>query len=100
VLNRIILAGSVYRLPRSSIFYRALESGDYGLEVFEDVCSDLLFLYGDVFILGNFNVALLDPGHVLFAPFSGVLCSIMLLFSRRRRGGCLVSFWTCSCWCE
>jgi hypothetical protein len=29
------------------------------------VCSKLLSLYGEVFILGDFNVDLLDPGHVL-----------------------------------
>jgi hypothetical protein len=58
LLNRVILVGSVYRLPNSSIGYRALVSGDYGLEAFEGVCSDLLSLYGEVFILGDFKCRL------------------------------------------
>jgi hypothetical protein len=44
----------VYRPNNSSNVYRALESGDYGLDAFEGVCSDLLSLYGDVFI-GDFH---------------------------------------------
>jgi hypothetical protein len=51
LLNRVILVGSVYRPPNSSIVYRALESGNYGLDAFEGICSDLLSLYGEVFIL-------------------------------------------------
>jgi hypothetical protein len=68
----------VYRPHNSSIIYRALESGDYGLEAFEGVCSDLLSLYGEVFILGDSNVDLLDPDHVLFEPFSDLLETFML----------------------
>jgi hypothetical protein len=60
LLNRVILVGSVYRPPNSSVFYSALEG----------VCSDWLSLYGEVFIRGDFNVGVLDPGHVWFAPFS------------------------------
>jgi hypothetical protein len=45
LLNRVILVGSLYRPPNSSIVYRALESGDYSLDAFEGVCSDLLCLY-------------------------------------------------------
>jgi hypothetical protein len=49
------------------------------LDAFEGLCSDLLPLYGDeVFILGDFNVDLLDPGHVLFMPFSNLLETFML----------------------
>jgi hypothetical protein len=70
LLNRVIFVGSVYGPPNSSIVYCKLELGDYGLEAFEGVCSDLLSLYGEVFILGDFNVDLLDPGHALFKPFS------------------------------
>jgi hypothetical protein len=51
LLNRVVLLGSVYRPPISSIVNHALESGDYGLDSSEGVCSDLLFLYGEVFIL-------------------------------------------------
>jgi hypothetical protein len=65
LLNRVILIGSLYRPPNSSIVYRALmESGVYGLDAFGGVCSDLLSLYGKVFILGDFNVDLHYPGHV------------------------------------
>jgi hypothetical protein len=96
LLNRVILDGSVYRLPNSSIVYRALESGDYGLEAFEGICSDLLSLYGEVIILRDFNVDLLGPGHVLFEYFSDLLETFMLhnvtILSTRR-----VNFWTCSC---
>jgi hypothetical protein len=51
MLNRLILVGLVYRPPNSSIVYRGLESGDYGLEAFEGVSSDLLSLYGEVLFL-------------------------------------------------
>jgi hypothetical protein len=73
LLNQVILVGSVYRPPNSSIVYRALESGNYGLDAFEGICSDFLSLYGEVFILGDFNVNLLDPGQVLFEPFYDLL---------------------------
>jgi hypothetical protein len=69
LLNRLILVGLVYSPPISSIVYCALELGDYGLDSFEGVSSDLMFLYGEVFILGDFNIDLLDPGHVLFEFF-------------------------------
>jgi hypothetical protein len=78
LLNWVILVGSVYGPPNSSIVYRTLESGDYGLEAFESVCSEVLSLYGEVFILEDFNVDLLDPGHVLFVPFSDLLKTFML----------------------
>jgi hypothetical protein len=84
----------LYRPPDSSI-YRVLELGDYGLDVFEGVCSDLLSLYDEVFFLGDFNVDLLYPGHVLFKPFSDLLETFMMLLFCRR-GGCLLNFWTCS----
>jgi hypothetical protein len=74
LVNCVILVGSVYRPPNSSIVNRALESGNYGL----DVCSDLLSLYGEVFVLGDFNVDLLDPGHVLFMPCSNLLETFMI----------------------
>jgi hypothetical protein len=45
----------VYRPPNTSIVYRVLDLGDYGLDAFEGVCSDLLSLYGDVFTLGRKN---------------------------------------------
>jgi hypothetical protein len=48
------------------------------LDAFEGVCSDLLSLYGEVFILGDFNVDLPDLGHVLFEPFSDLLEIFML----------------------
>jgi hypothetical protein len=38
----------------------------------------LFSLYGEVFILRDFNVDLLDPGHVLFEPFSDLLETFML----------------------
>jgi hypothetical protein len=88
----------VYRLPYSSIVYRALESEDYGLEAFEGVCFDFLSLYGEVIILGDFNVDLLDPGHVLFKSFSDLLETYMLMLPFCQRGGGLVNFWTCSCY--
>jgi hypothetical protein len=44
LLNRVILVGLVFRPPNSSIVYHALKSGDYGLEAFDGVCSDLLSL--------------------------------------------------------
>jgi hypothetical protein len=91
LLNRVILVGSVYRPPNSSVFYSALEG----------VCSDWLSLYGEVFILGDFNVGVLDPGHVLFAPFSDLLETFMLqnipILPTRRVSGKILD---CYCWCE
>jgi hypothetical protein len=89
MLHRVIIVGSVYRPPNFSIVCRALESGYYNLDAFEGVCSDLLSLYGEVFILGDFNADLLVPGHVLFAFFSDLLETC-------RKEGCLVNFLTCS----
>jgi hypothetical protein len=91
LLNRVILVGSLYRPPNSSIVYRALESGVYGLDAFGGVCSDLLSLYGKVFILGDFNIDFLYPGPVLFEPFSDLLKTFMLhnsaiLLTRRVSG--------------
>jgi hypothetical protein len=78
LLNWVFLVGSVYSSPNSSIVYRTLESEDYDLDAFEGVCSDVLSLYGEVFTLGDFNVDLLDPGHVLFEPYSDLLKTFML----------------------
>jgi hypothetical protein len=47
LLNRIVLVGSVYRPPISSIVNCELESGDNVLDAFEGVCSDLLSLYAE-----------------------------------------------------
>jgi hypothetical protein len=55
--------------------------GGYGLGAFESICSDLLSLYGEVFILGDFNVNLLDTLR-LSRIYLRFLCSIMLLFCR------------------
>jgi hypothetical protein len=92
LLNRVILVGSVYYRPHNcSVFYRALEG----------VCSDLLSLYGEVFILGDFNVGVLDPDHVLFAPFSDLLETFRLqnfaILPTRRVSGKILH---CYCWCE
>jgi hypothetical protein len=51
LFNRVILVGSVYRPPNSSIVYRAMDSGDYDLKAFEGVSSDLLSLYGEILFL-------------------------------------------------
>jgi hypothetical protein len=95
LLNRVIFVGSVCRPPNFSIVNRALESGDYGLEAFDGVSSDFLSMYGEVFILGDFNVHLLDPCPVLFELFSDlfetfILHNVAILPTR----GCLVNFWT------
>jgi hypothetical protein len=77
--------------------YRALESGDYGLEAFEGVCSDLLSFYDEVFILGDFNVDLLDPGHVLIETFydlleTFIIYNVAILPTRRVSGKLLDLF--------
>jgi hypothetical protein len=77
-----------------------LESGDYGLDAFEVVCFDLLSFYGEVFILGDFNVDLLDPGHGLFEPFSDLLATFMLhnvaIMPTRRMSGKLLGLFLVS----
>jgi hypothetical protein len=104
LLNRVILVGLVYRPPNSSIVYRALESGNYGLDAFEGICSDFLSLYGEVFILGDFNDDLLDPGHVLFEPFSDLLETFMLhnvaILLTSRVSGKLLDLFLVSFLCE
>jgi hypothetical protein len=51
--------------PYISFVYHSLD-GDYGLQ---EISSNLLPLYGEICLLGNFNVDLLDPGHSLFPRF-------------------------------
>jgi hypothetical protein len=56
--DRLILVGTVV-----IIVYRMLGSGHYGLDTFESAWSDLLPLYGQIFLLGDFNVDLFDSGN-------------------------------------
>jgi hypothetical protein len=48
---------------------RVLNLGDYGLQALEEICSNLLPLHGEVCLLGDFNVALLDPSNSFFPRF-------------------------------
>jgi hypothetical protein len=57
--------------------YHSLD-GDYGLQTLDEICSDIRPLYGEVCLLGVFNVDLLDPGHSLFARFLDLLEMFML----------------------
>jgi hypothetical protein len=74
--------------------YRSLD-GDYGLQALEEIFSDLLPLYGDVCLLGDFNVDLLDPGHSLFPRFLDFLEMFMLcnvaIFPTREASGKLLN---------
>jgi hypothetical protein len=76
--DRMILVGSIYRPPNSSTVYLAQGSGDFGLNELEEICSDLLPRYNDVILLGDFNIDLLDPEHVLFAQLKSLLETYML----------------------
>jgi hypothetical protein len=55
-----------------------LGSGHYGLDAFESAWSDLLPLYGEIFLLGDFNVDLFDSGNSFLASFTGLLGTFML----------------------
>jgi hypothetical protein len=48
------------------------------LQALKEICSDLLPLYGEVCLLGDFNVDHLDPGHSLFPRFLDFLEMVML----------------------
>jgi hypothetical protein len=62
----VVLVATIYRPPNTSVVYHSLD-GDYGLQTLDEICSDIPPLYGEVCLLGDFNVDLLDPGHSLFA---------------------------------
>jgi hypothetical protein len=48
-------------------------SEDYDFNAFKSVYSDLLSSYGEVCILGHYNVELLDPGRIWFELLSDLL---------------------------
>jgi hypothetical protein len=60
--NRMFLVATIYRPPNTSVVYHSLND-DYSLQALEEICSNLLPLHGEVCLLGDFNVDLLDPGH-------------------------------------
>jgi hypothetical protein len=73
--------------PYTSVVYYSFD-GDYDVQALDEICSNLLPLYGEVCLLENFNVDLLDPGHALFQG-SWIswryLCYAMWLFFRREK---------------
>jgi hypothetical protein len=64
----VVLGATIYRPPNTSVVYHLLD-GDYGLKTLEEICSDLLTLYGEVCLFLDFNVDLLDLGQSLFPRF-------------------------------
>jgi hypothetical protein len=67
------------------------------LQALEEICSDLLPLYGEVCLLGDFNVDLLDPGHSLYPRFLDflemfMLCNVAVLQTRGVSGKLLDLF--------
>jgi hypothetical protein len=74
--NRVVLVATIYGPPNTSVVYHSLD-GDYDLQALKEICSDLLRLYGEFCLLGDFNVDLLDPGHSLFARFLDFLKMFM-----------------------
>jgi hypothetical protein len=78
--------------------YYSLNTRNYGLETFERICADLLPLYGDVYLLGDFNIDLLDPSGFVYTPFGDILVFFMLynvsiLPTREISGKLLDFFW-------
>jgi hypothetical protein len=81
--NRVVRVATIYRPPNISVVYHSLD-GDYGLQTLEEICSDLLPLYGEFCLLGDFNVDLLDPGHSLFPRFLDFLEMFMLCNTEKK----------------
>jgi hypothetical protein len=67
----------------TSVVYHSLD-GDYGLQALQEICSDLLPLYREVCLLGDFYVDLLDPGSSLYPRFFDFL-DLWLFFRRDER---------------
>jgi hypothetical protein len=85
--NRVVLVATICIPPNTSVVYY-LFGDDYGVQALDEICSNLLPLYGEVCLLGNFNVDLLDPGHSLFEGSWiswSYLCYAMWLFFRRKK---------------
>jgi hypothetical protein len=82
---------TIYRPPNTSVVYHSLD-GDYNLQALEAICSNLLSLYGDVCLLGEFNVDLLDPGDSLFPRFLDFLCNVAIFPTRGASGNLLDLF--------
>jgi hypothetical protein len=79
---------TIYRPPNTSVVYHSLD-GDYNLQALEAICSNLLSLYGNVCLLGEFNVDLLDPGDSFFPRF---LCNVDIFPTREASGKLLDLF--------
>jgi hypothetical protein len=95
-INRVVLVATIYRPPNTSVVYRLLDE-DYGLQALEEICSDLLPLYGEVCLLGDFNVDLLDSDHFLFPRFLDflemfMLCNVAIFPTRGASGKLLDLF--------
>jgi hypothetical protein len=73
-----ILVGIVYRPPNTSIVYRGLEAANYGLNELEKVLADLLPMYDQAYLFGDFNIDLLDPEGLLHESFVDLLNIFML----------------------
>jgi hypothetical protein len=75
--NKILIA-SVYRPPSTSVVYQSLSAGNFGLLALEDTLSELLPLYNEVFLFGDFNINLLSTSDPLFDSISELLLIFML----------------------
>jgi hypothetical protein len=76
--HKTLLVGSVYRPPSTSVVYHLIGAHGYGLSALEEVCADILPGYGDVYLIGDFNMNLLDSSDCLFKTFCGFLESFWL----------------------
>jgi hypothetical protein len=102
LLNRVALVATIYWPLNTSVVYHSLNN-DYGLhQALEEIYSDLLPLYGEVCLLGDFNVDLLDPGNSLFPRFLDFLemlmwlCGNVAIFSTRGVSGKLLDLFLVS----
>jgi hypothetical protein len=87
--NQVVLVATIYRPPNASIVYHSLDVGDYGLQALDEIYWNLLPLYGYVYLLGDFNADLLDPGHSLFPGFLDfleILCNVAIFRTRGASG--------------
>jgi exonuclease III len=78
VNSKKLLIASIYRPPSSSIVYQNLASGDYGLQSLEDILSELLPLYNEIFLFGDFNINLLSKNDPLFNMLNDIMTIFML----------------------
>ncbi len=77
-IGKKILVGLIYRPPNTSIVYRGIDAGNFGLFELEKILADLMPKYEQTYLFGDFNIDILDKNSVLYDPFVEILNMFML----------------------